>query len=352
MEQQPRLTKTWQAAAYDKANGEWVHTELKAFDHTSTTDPAEVYTQAVPARITPSKRKLPNREHKMLFVFSDAQIGYRRLPNGELRALHDERALAIARLICRDLQPDEIVNLGDTIDLAELSRFDPDSDHFHRTIGPAFQRVHDLYAQLRADNPHAKITEVDSNHNERLKKHILKNAPQLYGMQRPGEDDFPMFTYPYMANLKPVDVNWVSGGSESEYVYGEEYNTVPIVMKHGKIVSATGTARKESSANPDVHIVRGHSHRAESHWRTNRKGNYVGSFVVGVSCRTTGEVPSYHSSVDDHGNVVKYQEDWQSGAMIISDYGGRYNFDHLLFQQDGEDLVAFFNGKEYRASNG
>lgn len=303
------------------------------------------FTPAQPARITPTKRKPEQRDHKILFVFSDAQVDYRRLPSGELEPIHDERALSVAQLICKDLRPDEIINLGDTVDLAALSRFSPDSDHFHRTLGISFQRVHDFYAQLRADSPWAKITEVDSNHNTRLKNFVLKYAPDMYGMQRAGEpDEYPVLSYPYLANLDKLDVNWVSGYGAAEYVYGLEYDTPPIIFKHGNSAVSNGsTSAKESKENPEVNVVRGHTHRQESHWRTTRHGNYLASIICGVLCRTTGEVPGYHTAVDDRGYPVKYQEDWQTGVVVIHDYDGQYQFDHVPIRNGR----AFYGGREY-----
>lgn len=308
------------------------------------------FTPASPAKITPTRRKPEERDHRVLYVFSDAQIDYRRMEDGSLEPIHDERALSVGRLICKDVMPDEIINLGDTIDLAALSRFKLDSDHFHRTLGPSFQRVHDYYAQLRADSPWAKITEVDSNHNTRLKDFMLKNAPSMYGMKRAGaeEDEYPVLTYPFLANLNKLGVNWVSGYGAAEYVYGAEYDKPPIIFKHGNSAVSNGsTAAKESKENPDIHVVRGHSHRAETFYRTTRAGNYLASVVVGVMCKTTGEVPSYHSAVDDRGSVVKYQENWQTGCLVIRDYDGEYEFEHILIK-DGR---AVYNGKVYEAGD-
>lgn len=309
-------------------------------------DPTEIFLPATPARITPSRRKPPVRDHKILYVFSDAQIDYRRKESGELEPIHDERALRVGHLLCKDLQPDEIINTGDTVDLASLSRFPLDSNDFQRTLGPSFQRAHDLYAQFRADVPHAKITEVDSNHNTRLKKHFLKNAPEFYGFRRPGspEDEYPMLTYPYFANLGKLGVKWVSGYGSAEYIYGEEYGKPPIIFKHGMTsVSGGSTASKESRSNPENHVVRGHSHRTETAYRTTRQGHYLASIVVGASCRITGEVPSYYSAVDDNGDVVKYQENWTQSVLVVRDYQGEYQFDHIMIRNG----KAYYNGKEY-----
>lgn len=302
------------------------------------------FTPATPARITPSRRKPEKRDYKALYVFSDAQIDYRRI-DGELVPIHDERALTVGRMICKDVMPDEIINLGDTVDLAALSRFKLDSDHFHRTLAPSFQRIHDYYAELRADSPWAKIVEVDSNHNTRLKDFFMKQAPDLYGFRRPGDtDEYPMFTYPYMANLGAVGVEWISGYGAAEYEYGLEYDKPTIIFKHGRSnVSNGSTASKESKENPYNHIVRGHSHRIETAYRTTRAGDYLASVVVGAACRITGEVPSYHSAVDDKGEPVKTQENWQQGVMVIKDYDGDYQFDHITIR-DGK---TWYQGKEY-----
>ncbi len=305
------------------------------------------YPAATPARITPTKRRSVDRDYSSIFVLGDAQIDFRRVlnhetGNDELLPIHDPRAMKLARYICRDLQPDTIVSLGDMVDLAALSRFKLDSDHFSRTIAPSFQAVHDFYAGLRSDNPDAQIVEVDSNHNTRLKDNVLKNMPAMHNIRQAGAapTDYPVMTYPHLANLGHLGVEWVSGYGAAEFEYADD-----LAFKHGTLaVSKGSTAAKLSLENPDRHIVQGHAHRAESFHHTDRRGRQFGAYVVGALCRTTGEVPSYHSAVDDMGNVVKFQENWQQGAMHIRNYkNGNYQVDHILFN-DGR---AFYDGKEY-----
>lgn len=334
-----RLKNEWDVSAFDREKGEWTTTQNRSYEYE---DDREPFSPAVAARVTPSRRKAPKREYKSLFVVSDSQIDYRRIDD-ELHPIHDERAMALARHICKDLQPDHIINLGDSVDFAALSRFNPDSDHFHRTLGPSLQRVHDFYAELRADNPNAVITEVDSNHNVRLKNFVIKNMPQLYGVRRAGSsDEYPVMTYPYLANLQHLDVNWIGGYGAAAFDYADDLTFI-----HGTMSSsASSTAAKLSRANPDRSIVQGHAHRAESFHRTDRRGKVLGAYVCGALCRTTGEVPGYHSSVDDLNQPVHYQENWQNGVMHIRDYGdGNYQTDHILFRNG----KAFYDGKEYTA---
>ena len=147
-----RLYKTWEVSAFNRETNEWETTLNHAYEHGKE----EFEYQAEPARITPSRAKAPKREHKVYFAYGDAQIDYRNI-DGELIPIHDERAIDVALQLAKALRPELIVNLGDNVDLSNLSRFKKDSDHFFRTLAPSFQRAHDIYAQLRSDNPDAQI---------------------------------------------------------------------------------------------------------------------------------------------------------------------------------------------------
>ena len=304
---------------------------------------SDFISQADPVKISPSRRKPVQRDHKLIFAFSDSQIDYRDI-DGELSPTHDERALNVVRMMCNFYRPDTIVNLGDTVDLSALSRFDKDSNHFEHGMQPAFNRVHRLYAELRSDNPQSRIVEVDSNHNTRLKKFMLKNAGQLYGLQQAGtEGQYPVMSYPFLANLQAVGVEWVSGYGGAVFVYGEEYGAPPIVFKHGSLVGQN-VAHKELVQNPEVHTVRGHTHRPEMAHRTMRNGHYLTSMIVGVTCSITGDVPSVYSAVDDRNQVVRNQEQWQQGIALITDYmDGTYQFDNILIRNG----IAKYNGKTF-----
>ena len=315
---------------------------------TSTKDLQTVYEPAAPARITPTRRKRATELGKKILVFGDSQIGYHRVYDAEgndhLIPTHSEEALSVICQINAEERPHTIVNVSDTVDLAELSRFDPKSDSFHRTLGPSFQRAHNLYAQLRADNPDARIVEVDSNHTARAQKAMMKRYPEWYGFTLPGED-YPMMSYYRLANLAHVEVEFISGYGSAEFVYGEEYDKPPIVFKHGVHSSSSpgATVRKEAAHNPTVHVVRGHGHSYEAIAQTTRDGDTLHYVQLGTTCETTGAVPSYYGAVDDFGHPVRYQENWQQQALVITDYEGQYQFDVIDIIRG----VAYYKDKLY-----
>lgn len=347
---QGRLYKTWETSAYDKEKQEWVTTTNHGYEYKpNPEDIADVYEPATPAKITPTKRKRAEKLGKQILVFGDSQIGYHRVydedGNDSLIPTHSEEALSIVAQINAHERPDYVVNVSDTVDLAEFGRFDPQSDSFHRTLSPAFQRAHDLYAQLRADNPDAELIEVDSNHTQRVHKNIMKKMPEMYGFRLPGED-YPLMSYYRLANLGQLGVKFISGYGGAEYIHGEEYGA-PIVFKHGthSSSSAGATVKKEMQQNPTTHVVRGHGHSYEHVTKTTRDGKVLHYIQLGTTCETTGAVPSYHSSMDDFGKPVHNQENWQQQAMMITDYqDGRYQFNVIDIVQG----IATYNNREYR----
>lgn len=349
--QEGRLYKTWETSAYDKEKQEWVTTTNHGYEYKpDPMDLAGVYEPATPARITPTKRKRAQQIGKLILVFGDSQIGYHRVydeeGNDQLIPTHSESALDILTQINAHERPDYIYNVSDTVDLAEFGRFDPQSDSFHRTLSPAFQRAHDLYAQLRADNPDAIIKEVDSNHTTRVHKAIMKRMPELYGLKLPNEQ-YPLMSYYRLANLEPLGVEFISGYGSAEIVHGEEYGA-PIIFKHGTHSSSApgATVRKEMAQNPTVNVVRGHGHSYEHVTATTRDGDYLHYIQLGTTCETTGAVPSYHSSIDDYGQPTHYQENWQQQIMMIRDYeNGTYQFDVIDIIMG----VAHYNNRRYES---
>lgn len=291
-----------------------------------------------PAIIKMSRAKIPRRDYRGIFVFSDAQIGYRRI-DGELVPLHDETAISASLKLANDLRPDYVVDLGDTTDFAELSRYPVDSDHFLGTLQPSLQRTHNLYAEMTAATPGAERHAVDSNHVKRLGDFVLKNAFALFNV-RGANERYPALSYPGLLKLEQIGWEWHGGYGTAEYEHSPDLTFI-----HGlDSVSQGSTAAKLAKKNYGRNIVQGHAHRMESQYHTDRQGNMFGAFVVGALCRRDGIVPSYYSAIDHHNQPVKHYENWQNGVMYIRDYGnGKYQFDHIPIH----DGIIFYSGRKY-----
>ncbi len=320
-----RLVREWTVSAFNRDTGEWTSTTNQSYENAPDIKPVEVS----PLRFDRKRaRKLGART---ILAFGDSQIGFRRIGD-RMEPLHDEAAMGSVLSLARNLQPDVLVDLGDDIDLAELSRFAPDSRHFQNTLRPALQANHDWHHQLSEATPEAERHLVDSNHAKRWGDYILKHAGVLA--------EVPELKLHRILRLDEIDWQFHGGYGAAEYEYADD-----LAFRHGTIAASNGsTAHKLGVQNPDRNIVQGHAHRMETQYHTDRRGRVFGSFVVGALCRVDGVVPSYHSSIDHNDEPVLYHENWQQSAMVIRDFGdGQYTFTHAPIHK-GQLL---FEGKVY-----
>ena len=320
-----QLRKEWTVSAFDRVNNEWTSTTNKSFESVPEIKPVEI------SPLKFDRKRAKRVGAKTILAFGDTQIGYRRIGD-DMIPLHDTDAMNATLSLARNLRPDVLADLGDDVDLAELSRFAPDSRHFQNTLMPSLQADHDWHARLSEATPEAERHLVDSNHAKRWGDYILKHAGVLA--------EVPDFKLHRILKLDEIGWQFHGGYGSAEYEYADD-----LAFKHGTQATASGsTAFKLSKDNPDRHIVQGHAHRIETQYHTDRRGNAFGAFVVGALCRIDGVVPSYHSGVDQDDQPVKHYENWQQGVMVIRDYGnGQYTFDHAPIHK-GE---LMFEGKVY-----
>lgn len=316
---------------------------------------AEVFEPVTPAIIRPTRSKRIKTASEFILIHGDGQVDHRRIIDpitGDMKLLplHDVPMHNVIKQFNAKFRPQTTVNLGDFADMAALSRFDPDSDHFHKTLGPSMRYIHDFYAQMVADNPDAHHVEVDSNHAARLKKQTLKNMSPLYDFVLPGED-YPLMTYYRLANLGKLGIDFISGYGNAEFVIEDSVRN-PIIFKHGTHSSSSpgATVRKESLENPDISIIRGHGHSDEQIMTTRRDGSVLLYKQFGSSCINNGPVPGYHSAVDDHNLPVKYhnKKHQNSFGMMELFPDGTFNLETIVVING----IANYRGEHFNGNDG
>lgn len=320
-----RLVKEWEVSAFDRVKNEWTTTTNHSYEQVEGIAPVEV------SPLVFDRKRASKIGAKTILAFGDTQIGYRRIGD-RMEPLHDVAAMNATLALARNLQPDVLVDLGDDIDLAELSRFPKDSTHFTNTIRPSLQADHDWHARLSEATPKGERHLVDSNHAKRWGDYILKNASVLA--------ELPELKLNKILKLDEIGWEFHGGYGSAEYEYADD-----LAFFHGTLATASGsTAFKLGQQNPDRNVVQGHAHRMETQYHTDRKGRVFGAFVVGALCRVDGIVPSYHSAVDHNDEPVVYHENWQQSVKVIRDFGdGNYTFSDAPIHKG----QLFFEGKVY-----
>ena len=248
----------------------------------------------------------------------DLQAGFYMIENGEGEPeyvpMHDPACIEIYVQLAADLQPDEIVYLGDNADLASWSTKFARTPTMAGTCNRTFRTLYEFLSRMRAAAPNSRQHYIEGNHEKRLPNLLASNSEAAFGVKRPGED-WPVLSIPYLLRFDELDIQWYGG-----YPQGTVWLRDDIRCVHGKRLSA-----EKASKDPTiVSTFFGHTHRAEMKSRTFTGHNGQPIPTVHVTCgtgaRIDGAVPSFGSGTDDNGRPIvgNESEDWQQAAVVAT----------------------------------
>lgn len=273
---------------------------------------------------------------KRAVILPDPQIGYRRdLDTGALDPIHDEAAMACALRLVAAADPDTIINLGDTLDLAEWGTFEQEAG-FAFTTQASIDRGHRWLAEQKAAAPALERHElIEGNHDRRMEKAVRRNAMAAFGLKRANEpESWPVMSVPNLLRLDELDVTYVGG-----YPAGITWVNDNLACIHGHKVRSSGSSAALVVDDERVSVLFGHVHRIELQHKTRRtKDGPKQSFAAspGCLCRIDGAVPSVKSSTDPMGRPLLSWENWQQGVAVVEYEPGDGRF-HL-------ELVPIIDG--------
>lgn len=302
-----------------------------------------VVAQAAPCVIRPAQ-KPNNRSTKWLkaVVLPDIQFGYFRLSDDGLEPIHDERALDVALRVIRQLRPDQIVMVGDNLDLVEFGRYRM-SPAFQRTTQATIDRASKFCAQLRAAAPEAQIIWLAGNHEERLPNYVLDNARAAFGVKQAGAK-WPVLSVPHLCRLDDYGVEYRPGYPASHVWLNERIRII-----HGELVRSNGMTAHRYLQREKVSVVYGHIHRRE--WAETTREDHDGRAATilamspGTLARIDGAVPSTKGGIDLDGRPLRRLEDWQQGLAVITYEPGDGRF--AAEQVAIHDGWAMYRDREY-----
>lgn len=306
-----------------------------------------------PAVVRYGKRPAPvNDAYHRTVLFPDPQIGYwRNLDTGELIAMHDEEAMAVALNIARAVRPDRIVHLGDFLDLAEFSSKFAVHPEFAFTTQAAIDRGHTFLAECRAilgpQESEDDLHLIAGNHDDRLGKAVLSNAMAALRLRRAdAPESWPAMSVPNLLALDSIGCNYISGypAGSLKLADGNKSQT-PLIAVHERGLDVAKVAKTQRQS-----YVQGHAHRVAMHSETyelDGEAIDVEAWSLGSLCRRDGYVPSVKGAPDDRGVPVQRFESWQQAVGVLTVApDGSWNMEAVRIR-DGQ---AFFGGKVYTAS--
>lgn len=301
-------------------------------------------------------KSVKRQDYEEAVILPDIQIGFynKSLDGVDLEPIHDESAIAVALEVIRDVQPNQIVLLGDNLDFAEFGKY-LTSAPFKMLVQAAVDRATMLCAQLREAAPKAKISWIAGNHEARMARYIQTNAEAAFGITRGRLSDglrekWPVLSVPYLCRMDEFGVEYLPGYPESYVSLNRN-----LMIIHGHKVNSSGSTTSKYLNDAHVSVIYGHIHRAEYAYRT-RLSKYGPRTVMAASpgclCRIDGAVPSTKSGQDEFGRpLMMGAENWQQGLAIVQyqppGVGSEwFNYEPMWIYAGR----GFLRGKEYSAT--
>lgn len=158
-------------------------------------------------------------------------------------------------------RPDILVAGGDIIDFPSLSSYSPKPEHDQS----ANECIQSGYEVLRdwsvASGSKCKLYMLPGNHEQRLQKYVIRNAPELYGLHR-ADDDTNMLALPHLLRLDELGYEWVAPKGLDEWPHSKLVLGNNLVVTHGWLArKGSGMTAKATLEHMGHSVVVGHTHR-------------------------------------------------------------------------------------------
>lgn len=249
---------------------------------------------------------------KTVYV-ADLHIGFnKRNSDGKLTPFHDREALSVILQVVRDVQPDEIVILGDLFDFAVWSKRWTAKPEFFWTTQPALVEAFWFLSQLRKLAPDSKIVIVEGNHDARVEQLALASMQEAVGLKAINAK-YPVFDLNYLLDLPSLDIEFIGG----YYDKAATYCPVDWVKNtHGHKAKAVGTS-VEMLKKENRWVFYGHTHRYELVKVRLKDGTIVTAACFGCCCHTDGRLPGSGPEDNWHKGfgLFEYQRGHKDGAI-------------------------------------
>jgi calcineurin-like phosphoesterase family protein len=261
-------------------------------------------------------KKHKNKKWIMVVVANDFQIPF-----------HDEKALALFNLFLRRERPDWLVLNGDFQDFWEISSFD-----LTPRIGKEFIEEikigKKLLKSFRRSLPRARITWVEGNHEFRLRKYLIKNAKELYGL--------PGLSVPELFDLKDLKIEYVPCHRMASKFTDNFIRVGNLYVGHWDTVASDGGyAAKRLVEDKGVSLLQGHTQRFGAHARTTVDGRVLLGIENFSMCVRKAAYASYPN--------------WQQGFSVIylNQKTGEFQWYPVAIATD----MFIWKGKKYHCSH-
>jgi UDP-2,3-diacylglucosamine pyrophosphatase LpxH len=201
-------------------------------------------------------RRTKSSTYHLAVIANDFQIPF-----------HDEKGLLLFKLFLRREKPDWLILNGDFQDFWEISKY----DHIPRS-GKEFRLEVEIgkhiLSSFRRSLPHARITWIEGNHEFRLRKYLIQNAKELYGL--------PGLSVPDIFDLRRLKIHYIPCHELATKFTDNFIRVGDLYVGHfDKVSKHAAYAAKLLVEEKGVSLIQGHTQRFGVHARTTVDGRVL-----------------------------------------------------------------------------
>ena len=243
---------------------------------------------------------------KKIVVISDLQVPY-----------HDERAVRNVASFIKRFKPDQVITIGDEIDLPQISRWTEGTPGwFEQSLGADRDATVEILWDLQVTDM------IRSNHTDRLYNVIMKKIPAFLALPELKFEKFmKLDELGIKFHRKPLEFapDWIA-------IHGDEGSVKPTPG-----LTALDAARKHGKS-----VVCGHTHRAGQSAFTEASGGVLGRILRGVE---VGNLMDFKKA-----GYMKGTGNWQQAFAVF--YVDKKTVTNTIIhiERDGSFI---FEGKRY-----
>ena len=243
---------------------------------------------------------------KKIVVISDLQVPY-----------HDERAVRNVASFIKRFKPDQVITIGDEIDLPQISRWTEGTPGwFEQSLGSDRDATVEILWDLQVTDM------IRSNHTDRLYNVIMKKIPAFLALPELKFEKFmKLDELGIKFHRKPLEFapDWIA-------IHGDEGSVKPTPG-----LTALDAARKHGKS-----VVCGHTHRAGQSAFTEASGGVLGRVLRGVE---VGNLMQFSKA-----GYMKGTGNWQQAFAVF--YVDKKTVTNTIvhIEKDGSFV---FEGKRY-----
>ena len=230
---------------------------------------------------------------------------------------HDERAVRNVAAFIRRFKPDQVITIGDEIDLPQISRWTEGTPGwFEQSLGTDRDATVEILWDLQVTDM------IRSNHTDRLYNVIMKKIPAFLALPELKFEKFmKLDTLGIKFHRKPLEFapDWIA-------IHGDEGSVKPTPG-----LTALDSARKHGKS-----VVCGHTHRAGQSAFTEASGGVLGRVLRGVE---VGNLMDFKKA-----GYTKGVANWQQAFAVF--YVDKKTVTNTIIHIE-KDGSFVFEGKRY-----